>query len=162
MPISNNHDFNALAKEQKSIRMKLRFLALAHFQEGHSRYAIAQFLKVSRTSVTKWISQYHKLGLEGLIDKKTTGRPNRLSEQQLQKLYSYVSEQAKNAKGGRLVGTDIQRYVLKEFGVKYHLSQIYKILKKIGLSWITSRSKHPKQSVEAQEDFKKIQNKNDP
>ena len=162
MPISHHHDFNALAKEQKNIRMKLRFLALAHFQEGHSRYAIAQFLKVSRTSVTKWISQYNKLGLDGLIDKKTTGRPNRLSEQQLLQLSNYVSEQAKNEKGGRLVGTDIQMYVLKEFGIKYHLSQIYKILKRLGFSWVTSRSKHPKQSIEAQEDFKKIPNKNDP
>jgi hypothetical protein len=30
------------------------------------------------------------------------------------------------------------------------------------LSWITTRSKHPKQSIEAQETFKKIPNKNDP
>ncbi|WP_082798331.1 winged helix-turn-helix domain-containing protein [Vibrio cidicii] len=28
----------------------------------------------------------------------------------------------------------------------------------MGFSWITSRSKHPKQSQEAQDDFKKIQN----
>jgi len=153
--MSTNHDFKALAKGQKNVRMKLRFLALAHYQEGHSRYAIAKFLKVSRTSVTKWISQYNKQGLDGLIDKKTTGRPHRLSEQQRHQLSNYISEQAKSEKGGRLVGADIQAYVLKEFGIKYHLSQIYKILKNLGFSWITSRSKHPKQSPEAQEDFKK-------
>jgi hypothetical protein len=31
----------------------------------------------------------------------------------------------------------------------------------LGFSWITSRSKHPKQSEEAQEDFKKTANWND-
>ncbi|WP_424141072.1 helix-turn-helix domain-containing protein, partial [Psychromonas aquatilis] len=38
--------------------MKMRLLALAHFQDGHSRTQIAQFLKVSRTSVNKWVSIY--------------------------------------------------------------------------------------------------------
>nr|WP_155759590.1 winged helix-turn-helix domain-containing protein [Vibrio natriegens] len=32
----------------------------------------------------------------------------------------------------------------------------------MGFSWITSRSKHPKQSKQTQDDFKKIQNRNDP
>ena len=156
------HNFSELAKTHQCVRMRNRYLALAHFQEGHSRTDIAKFLKVSRTSVNKWISQYNKLGLDGLIDKKPTGRPNRLSEKQLQKLSNYVSNAAKSETGGRLLGVDIQAYVLAEFGVKYHLSQIYKILTKLGFSWITSRSKHPKQSKEAQEDFKKIPNKNDP
>ena len=50
------HDFTRLAKTHESVRMRLRFLALAHFQEGRSRTAIAKFLKVSRASVNKWIS----------------------------------------------------------------------------------------------------------
>jgi hypothetical protein len=32
----------------------------------------------------------------------------------------------------------------------------------MGFSWITSRSKHPRQSQQIQDDFKKIQNWNDP
>ena len=43
-------DFKKLASQQKSIQMKMRLLALSHFQDGHSRTQIAQFLKVSRTS----------------------------------------------------------------------------------------------------------------
>ena len=48
-------DFKKLASQQKSIQMKMRLLALSHFQDGHSRTQIAQFIKVSRTSVNKWI-----------------------------------------------------------------------------------------------------------
>ncbi|PTP18423.1 hypothetical protein CWO07_25070, partial [Vibrio splendidus] len=36
------------------------------------------------------------------------------------------------------------------------------LLHELNLSWITTRSKHPKQSEEAQESFKKIPNRNDP
>lgn len=154
-------DINLLAKTHQSVRMRLRFMALAHFQEGHSRYAIAKFLKVSRTSVNKWISQYHLDGIDGLTDKKTTGRPFCLTEDQRQQLANYVSQEAKSETGGRLTGQDIQAYIQEEFGFHYHLSSVYKLLHKLGFSWITSRSKHPKQCKQVQEDFKKIPNKND-
>ncbi|MEG3756278.1 winged helix-turn-helix domain-containing protein, partial [Psychromonas arctica] len=65
-------------------------------------------------------------------------------------------------KGVRLVGTDIQLFIAENFGYQYHLSSVYKLLHRLGFSWITSRTKHPKQSPGAQEDFKKIPNKNDP
>jgi hypothetical protein len=37
------YDFNRLAKTHESVRMRLLFLALAHFQEGRSGTAIAKF-----------------------------------------------------------------------------------------------------------------------
>ncbi len=42
----DNIDFKKLASQQKSIQMKMRLLALAHFKDGHSRTQIAKFLKV--------------------------------------------------------------------------------------------------------------------
>ncbi|MCA3903536.1 helix-turn-helix domain-containing protein [Vibrio vulnificus] len=67
----NNIDFKKLASQQKSIQMKMRLLALAHFKDGHSRTQIAKFLKVSRTSVNKWVQTF----LEGLQEKPRTGWP---------------------------------------------------------------------------------------
>ena len=63
--------------------------------------------------------------------------------------------------GGRLQGKDVQAYISSEFGVQYQKSNVYNLLHELNLSWITTRSKHPKQSIEAQETFKKIPNKND-
>ncbi len=40
--------------------------APAHFFEGKSRYLIAEYLKVSRTSVNKWVKHYLDHGLECL------------------------------------------------------------------------------------------------
>ena len=60
-------DIAALVKSEKSARKRIRYLALLHFTEGHSRTAIASMLKVSRTSVNKWVSTYLSLGLSGLI-----------------------------------------------------------------------------------------------
>lgn len=43
------HDSSELAKIYKSVHMRLRYSALALFQEERSRTGIAKFLNVSRT-----------------------------------------------------------------------------------------------------------------
>ncbi|CAG21601.1 hypothetical protein PBPRA3296 [Photobacterium profundum SS9] len=106
----NNIAFKSLASKQTSIQMKMRFLALAHFQDGHSRTQIAK----------------------------------------------YIEENAAKPDGGRLTGHDIHNYITQTFGKAYHPDYIYILLKKMGFSWITSRSKHPKQCDKIQDDFKKI------
>ncbi|MCA3899302.1 helix-turn-helix domain-containing protein, partial [Vibrio vulnificus] len=71
----NNLDLKKLASQQKSIQMKMRLLALAHFKEGHSRTQMAKFLKVSRASVNQWVLTFLEEGLEGLQEKPRTGWP---------------------------------------------------------------------------------------
>ena len=158
----NNIDFKKLASQQKSIQMKMRLLALAHFKDGHSRTQIAKFLKVSRTSVNKWVQTFLDEGLEGLQEKPRTGRPPFLTSEQREQLSQYIKDRAHDKQGGRLTGSDIHAYIVKEFGKHYHPDSIYYLLDHMGFSWITSRSKHPNQSQEAQDDFKKIQIRNDP
>lgn len=148
-------DFIALAKAQTNARMRIRLLALAHFQDGHTRTQIALFLKVSRASVNKWVAQFHERGLEGLESARPTGRIARLTPQQRVQLYDFIDEQSRRTTGGRLTGYDIQAYIAQNFGVTYQLSNIYRLLKQMGFSWLTSRSRHPKQDSQAQQAFKK-------
>ncbi|WIG77317.1 IS630 family transposase [Photobacterium damselae] len=152
----NNIDFKKLASQQKSIQMKMRLLALAHFKDGHSRTQIAKFLKVSRTSVNKWVQTFLEEGLDGLKEKPRTGRPPLLTPKQRKQLSQYIKDKAHDTQGGRLTGADIHAYIVKEFGKYYHPDSIYYLLNHMGFAWITSRSKHPQQSQAIQEDFKKF------
>ncbi|TMX45428.1 IS630 family transposase [Photobacterium damselae] len=152
----NNIDFKKLASQQKSIQMKMRLLALAHFKDGHSRTQIAKFLKVSRTSVNKWVQTFLEEGLDGLKEKPRTGRPPLLTPKQREQLSQYIKDKAHDTQGGRLTGADIHAYIVKEFGKYYHPDSIYYLLNHMGFAWITSRSKHPQQSQAIQEDFKKF------
>ncbi|HAS6331037.1 TPA: IS630 family transposase [Vibrio vulnificus] len=152
----NNIDFKKLASQQKSIQMKMRLLALAHFKDGHSRTQIAKFLKVSRTSVNKWVQTFLEEGLEGLQEKPRTGRPAFLNAEQREQLSQYIKARAMDSSGGRLTGNDIHAYIVNEFGKHYHPDSIYYLLNHMGFSWITSRSKHPRQSQQIQDDFKKF------
>lgn len=157
-----NHDFPKLIASTSNARLRIRLLAISHFIEGHSRTQIAKYLKVSRVSVNKWVKTYLEHGVDGLKDKPRSGRPSRLTIEQLNKVKAYVSDNAVKSEGGRLQGKDIQEYIETTFNVTYQKTNIYHLLHELNLSWITTRSMHPKRSEEAQETFKKIQNRNDP
>ncbi|MFC1237724.1 IS630 family transposase [Vibrio sp. F74] len=152
----NNIDFKKLASQQKSMQMKMRFLALAHFKDGASRTQIAKSLKVSRTSVNKWVQTFLEDGIDGFQEKPRTGRPAFLTLAQREQLSQYIKTEAENSSGGRLTGSDIHAYIINNFDKHYHPNSIYYLLEHMGFSWITSRSKHPKQSPQAQDDFKKF------
>lgn len=70
--------------------MRLRLLAVSVFIDGKNRTEIAAFLNVGRTSVNKWIHTYLQDGLDGLKEKKHTGRPKSLNQKQLTQLKRYV------------------------------------------------------------------------
>jgi len=138
--------------------LKLRYLAVQKFHEGHSRTATAKILNVSRRLVNEWITKYLSGGFDALALKLATGQPSRLTNEQKIQLKQYVLEHAVKEQGGRLMGKDIQKYIHDTFNVTYEIRNIYRIMNQLELVWITSRSKHPKQDLNAQEAFKKIPN----
>ena len=80
------HNLAKLISSTNNARMRLRLLAVSHFLDGKSRTQIALFLKVSRTSVNKWIHAYLHNGVDGLKEKKHPGRPKSLNNTQLAQL----------------------------------------------------------------------------
>ncbi|MCJ8305318.1 helix-turn-helix domain-containing protein, partial [Shewanella sp.] len=103
-----------------------------HFHEGKSRYQIADYLKVSRTSVNKWVTSYLTHGLDGLKEKKHSGRPASLTEIQMQQLSRYIKLKTTSKTNGLLHGSEVQAYITERFGVTYEISNIYRILDKLG------------------------------
>ncbi len=136
--------------------LKLRYLSVQQFNQGNSRASIARSLNVSRRLVNQWIATYLSEDFEGLSLKLATGRPPLLNKEQKQQLKAYVISHAVKAQGGRLMGKDIVKYIQETYGITYHVRNIYRLMKELGIVWITSRSKHPNQDLDAQEDFKKF------
>lgn len=138
--------------------MRMRLLAVAHFKVGKNRSKVARMLNVSRRMVNDWVANYLKGGISALESKKPSGRPSRLTDQQKEALAHYIEQQSLSSKGGRLNGEMLQGYIQQTFSVNYHQNSIYNLLKSMNITWTTSRSKHPKQDSESQEDFKKNPN----
>ena len=152
MPVPN---FKKLAQHEKIPRKTLRYLALANFIQGKSRSEIAEYFQCSRRSVNLWVKNYLTCGLKGLEEKNHPGRPPLLTTEQKEQLSAYVKEASLSPSGGRLTGYDIRDFIKDKFDVSFSVDNVYKILHNLNFSWITSRSKHPKQSQEVQDNFKK-------
>ncbi|WP_028768874.1 helix-turn-helix domain-containing protein [Shewanella fidelis] len=125
----DNESLVKILRKEKNARMKLKLLAILHFQDGKSRYQIADYLKVSRTSVNRWVSDYLSKGLEGLKEKPHSGRPNTLSAAQLSQLKSFINTggDSKN----NITGVEVQQYIEDNFGVKYEISSVYKLIDRL-------------------------------
>ena len=155
-------DVKSLIAKETNGRMRMRLLALSHIKDGADRAQTAIYLKASRKSVNDWAKKFYENGLDGLKEKNRAGRPCKLTTEQLITFKEYVTKNSIKSNGGRLTGKSLVNFIQKEYGISYCLDNIYRLLNSLNFSWITSRSKHPKQSQEIQDDFKKIQNRNDP
>ena len=157
-----SEDLLKLSRAEKNARKRMRLLALSQFLDCKNRTQVANQLNISRTSVNKWVTQYLESGLDGLEARKAKGRTPFLTAKQQKQLGNFIEAQSQNEQGGRLTGEKILNYIKTEFGVHYHHNAIYKLLKQLGFSWITSRSRHPKQQQGVQDAYKKLPTGNDP
>lgn len=155
-------DFKSLIAKETNGRMRVRLMALSHIKDGANNSQTARNLHISRRIVNDWVKNFYAHGLKGLKEKPRSGRPSRLNEAQLTQLSEYIRNNSIKESGGRLNAQLLVIYIAQEFKLNYCVSNVYRLLHQLGFSWITSRSRHPKQSDEIQENFKKIRNDNDP
>ena len=151
-------NLTTLIAQETNGRMRIRLLALLHIKEGADRAQAAKYLKVSRKAVNDWARKFFNNGLEGLNEKTRSGRRSKLTQNQLLELKEYVQSHSIKESGGRLNAAALVSVINDKFEIKYSRTNVYRLLHALNFSWITSRSRHPKQSQEIQEDFKKIQN----
>jgi transposase len=154
-----DYDFKSLSQTEPHPRTRIRLLALSHIQNGKKYAEVANYLQVNLTTVKMWISRFKKEGIEGLSEKQRSGRKSKavgLSKE----IRKAIIKLQNNRAGGRVTLKDIQAMLAKDFNIYYkNLNGVYYLLKRLNFSWISSRSKHPKQDLKAQSLYKKLQKK---
>ena len=149
------HNFVRLARREQHACTRERLLGMAHLQKHGSLTRTAEALFVHITTVQSWLNRFRKDGLPGLEEKPRSGRPHKLTKDQLDQLPHLLNDLISQKSGGRVKGKEIQRAIQEQFGVKYNLSSLYFLMHRQGWSWITARSQHPESDVATQEVFKK-------
>jgi transposase len=108
----------------------------------------------------KWVERFEQEGMKALLETKAgRGRVAKISSKLSTEFSEAVISLQENRNGGRIIGKDIVEMVQEKYAVKYSVSGVYKLLSRMGLSWVSARSIHPKADLEAQESFKKTLNK---
>ena len=97
---------------------------------------------------------------EGGIDKVLSiregrGRKARIEASKKEEFNQFVIQLQKDRIGGRIIGEDIVNMIKEKYKESYSVSGVYKLLKRMGMSWVSGRSVHTRSDLEVQGAFKK-------
>jgi transposase len=116
---------------------ELRIRVVRQVESGVSPDAIAAALGIGRSTVFKWVAAYRTKGEEALRGKKASGRPRKLTDDQVGELYGIIVGGDPRMNGFRcaLWTRDIVRQlILRRFDVELSLPAIGRLLARMGLS----------------------------
>jgi transposase len=119
---------------------------MAHLQEGRDYHEIATALRVPKVTVQGWVQRFKAEGLDGLRESPRSGAKRKLAAAREAEFKAAVMGLQDQRPGGRITGHDIRALLEGQFQVDCCLNSVYNLLARLGLVWITARSKHPKQS----------------
>ena len=146
------------ARQEGDGRVACRLLGRAHVVDGMSRERAARQAGMDRQTLRDWVIRFNAEGVEGLRDRRRSGRPPWLDEGQLAAFKALVLRGPDPERDG--VSTwrakDLCRIVAQRCGVRYAENGMLRLLHDLGLSWQKTRALHPEADRAAQARFKKI------
>jgi transposase len=147
-----------LAKQRDRYRVVL-LAALGSIDRAKEleRDAIARAAGRSRAFVDKWVKRYRDGGIDAVKAIEQPGKPCRLDADQQERFKSMLDAGPQPGVDGRCVffAEDLCTLVEREFGVLYSASGMYKLLDRLGYSWLCPRPRNPRGDPAAQAAFKK-------
>ena len=137
---------------QQRDRYRVVWLAL----RGEQTLAIQRLTQRSRGFVQRWVYAYRDDGLAALTVRRRGGSKPKLGLEQQRRFIARIKAGPSEADGGvcTLRGKDAQRIAHVEFGVRYSLNGVYKIMHRHGLSCLKPRPRHRKHDEQAQQRWK--------
>lgn len=147
---------NEWYKEEKDPKAKVRLLVLILAKEGSTVRAIEEKTKIPKSTVSDWIRIYR---WEGRVHdrKRGTGGNSYLIREQIIELKEAVTR-----KSPRDCGIDqdlwsskaVWNFIKDNYGRRYHINSISRLLRRIGIRRITPRPRHYKADKAEQTRFK--------
>lgn len=143
-----------MARTESCPRVRERLLGIHNLMLGKNRIEAASSVGRNPEWLRMWVLRYEESGLEGLSDKPKSGQPKFLTDEQESNLVNDIIKLQDDRDGGRITAEEIRLYIIKKYKVEYKSRGVYDLLYRLGLSWVSSRSKHPKSDVNKQKTFK--------
>jgi len=157
LQVNWSDNFERLYKQRGQHKHGIRLLALWKLQGGMSETQLCALIGKTHKTIRLWRKLYEAGGIDALLSIKIgRGRKAHIDHKSI--IEDAIEHLSRQQKGGRLRAQDLVDYFAQEKQITYSLSGMYHVLHRLGFSWITSRSKHPKQDLDAIEDFKKTLN----
>ena len=149
-------ELRRLARASRDVAQARRLLAIALVMEGRSRADAATAAGMDRQSLRDWVHRFNADGPAGLLDKPRSGRPPRLSGDQL-RAFDAIVESGPDLEADGVVRwrcVDLRRVIAEQYSITLSERSIGRILNERGFRHVSVRPKHPKSDDAAQDLFK--------
>ena len=155
-------DFDAaqlrgLAQRSRDGAQNRRLLALAVIYDGYRRLDAARFAGVGLQVIRDWVLRFNAEGPAGLKDRKASGPPRKLTEEQRAALAAIVESGPDPAIHGvvRWRRCDLAAWLKEQFGVSLAETTVGRELRRMGYAKLSARPRHYAQDEAALAAFKK-------
>jgi putative transposase len=135
----------------------MRMLAIANELDGYERAEAAQLAGMSDQALRDAIKRFNAEGLDGLRDRRRSGRPRRLTAEQEAEVKAAVlaGPDIENDSLSAFTLNDICFLIAERYRVGYHVNHIGQLMRRWGLSRQKARPSHPKKDEAAAAAFRK-------
>ena len=142
----------ALSRRTKDLVHAIRLRAVAMVLEGFRRDDTARVQGVERATLAGWVRRYNAGGPQGLVSRPKGGSACRLDEGQLAAVKGWVEDGPDLERDGvtRWRVADIAARIEREFGVRYTVEGVRRLLRRLGFRHVSARPLHPKADTEQQ------------
>jgi len=150
-------DLRRFSRTSTDSKQTRRLLALALIYDGASRSEAGHHAHVDRQSIRDWVLRFNAEGPDGLINRKSSGAPPRLNEEQKTALARVVEDGPTPYLDGvvRWRLSDLVGWLHSEFGVTVGKSTVSRVLRDMKYRKLSARPRHHAQDPEAGVAFKK-------
>ncbi len=127
-----NASESALNREEMERR---RLAAAEQLLHGVSQAKVARMYGVSRTTTSRWYHALTRTGVDALRKRRATGRPSRLTPEQMRAIVSIHQEGAllHGFPTARWTTSRLAKAIEHQFGVHYDEDHVGRLMHKLGL-----------------------------
>jgi len=158
LPDFSIDELKNLYQKELDPKAKIRLLAAILRKEGRTLEEISFTVKHPLTTVGDWLRRLHTEGISRKNNKKPSGRPKRLTGEQIENLKPILFKSPQEQGFPFIIWTTklVIHLIEQLYNVSYKPLQVRRILHRLGLSCQKPRPSHRRANKQLQEEFKKI------
>lgn len=138
----------ALKQQGKSGEVSRRLQAIIS-AKNHNISKVSLVFGITRATLFKWIKDFDKKSIDGLIISKGRGRRKIFNKKNEDKIRKIIE------KNPSITARLLQKTIEDKIFIKAGIATIYRLMKRLGFSYITPRKHHYKQDKIEVDKFKK-------
>jgi len=161
MEKQNNAEIEALKTAERNETNKAKLRRLLTVRLKKENYTISQIMQITNSSektVYNCLNRYKTNGIAGLSTKPSTGKPNKLTEEQEHELYETIKTKLPNQVGFEpfvnWTASLAVQWVKGKYGINFSERGMRNLFERIGLSYTRPTYTLKKADPEKQEQFK--------